>query len=754
MEFATAALEHLRTAFEKRRQAVLCLCAASGGFLTSASPLLSSASPFGLAFAGAVGAPQALWASAGAVLGYLTQTDPTRSLRYLASLVLLMGLRWGLAFVEKERLALYTPLLAALCVGVTGFAVAFSGGDPSYGWAMAACETAICAAAGILFAKALRVLAQGEALFGSAGVCTGILLAVLLTGAAQLTGGVFPLPYAAAVWLILVQARCGRRGQAVLTGSACAVAAALSGRDALFPVLVSASLAAEVFSPLGAWAAPVSFLTAGVLALLSGGMVGAVLPFSAAVLLAGGALLLTPLSLLRPLGLTAGGELSSDGGRQLEEYCFSRLRLALSDAAHLACEIAEKLEALRCDRAQELLAAACRRVCRSCPRSAECWQRQYDLTQEACGALFFGNGRTVPAAFSCSRMAALEQQLCRAGEEYRAQRLLREQAEGLKSVSAEQFSGMEKLLASLGATLSGFARVRGEEEREAAQLLSSLGAAPLFAACYLGREDRPLLLAEIPLQKLPRLDPPEKIAAALSELLHRPLAPARVQKTNETACLTWEEAPPYRAETCFRQQSADGRLLCGDRCGVFHAQEGSLVLLLSDGMGTGKSAALDSAMTVSLLESLLSAGAGFEAALSIVNAALLSRGDERLCTVDAAMIDLYAPRLTCRKAGAAPSYLCRGGRVRRLEQSALPIGVLGGAEAASSTLALQEGDVLVLVSDGLTDDGGEWIPSQIAAFSSQGLEALCENLLATAKDRRAGARADDCTVLAMRLLRA
>ena len=61
--------------------------------------------------------------------------------------------------------------------------------------------------------------------------------------------------------------------------------------------------------------------------------------------------------------------------------------------------------------------------------------------------------------------------------------------------------------------------------------------------------------------------------------------------------------------------------------------------------------------------------------------------------------------------------------------------------------------MIVLVSDGLTDQSDEWLPSQITAYAAGPIEELCENLLKTAQLRRAGGRADDCTVLAARIVK-
>ena len=58
-------------------------------------------------------------------------------------------------------------------------------------------------------------------------------------------------------------------------------------------------------------------------------------------------------------------------------------------------------------------------------------------------------------------------------------------------------------------------------------------------------------------------------------------------------------------------------------------------MILSDGMGTGPRAALDSAMASGLMARLVKAGFGFQSALRLVNSSLLLKSrDESLATLD------------------------------------------------------------------------------------------------------------------------
>lgn len=65
--------------------------------------------------------------------------------------------------------------------------------------------------------------------------------------------------------------------------------------------------------------------------------------------------------------------------------------------------------------------------------------------------------------------------------------------------------------------------------------------------------------------------------------------------------------------------TADNEKLCGDTFESFYDGRGNYVVILSDGMGTGPRAALDSAMASGLMARLVKAGFGFQSALRLVN---------------------------------------------------------------------------------------------------------------------------------------
>ena len=177
-------------------------------------------------------------------------------------------------------------------------------------------------------------------------------------------------------------------------------------------------------------------------------------------------------------------------------------------------------------------------------------------------------------------------------------------------------------------------------------------------------------------------------------------------------------------------------------------------MLLCDGMGTGKAAAVDGRMAAKLTAQLLRAGFAAESAARLVNVALGMKcaDQESGATLDLLTVDLYTGRAGLFKAGAAPSFLVREGTARVLEAPSLPMGVSDSVVGRSAAFSLAEGDMVVLVSDGALCDGSDWLVEQLQLCARLGhAPDQVAKAVADSAVRRSGARQDDITVAVLRL---
>lgn len=195
-------------------------------------------------------------------------------------------------------------------------------------------------------------------------------------------------------------------------------------------------------------------------------------------------------------------------------------------------------------------------------------------------------------------------------------------------------------------------------------------------------------------------------------------------------------------------RAKEGETVCGDTVVSFRTEAGRWCLLLADGMGSGEPARKESALTCRLLRQFLEAGIEPEAALKTLNAAMALRGAETgsFTTVDLCICDTAAGEAVFYKYGAAPSYIKKGGVVRRITGASLPVGLRGTPAMPDVTrVVLEPGSFAVLVSDGVADaDRDDWLQDLLAGWSGEEPQVLADLILAESV-RREKLR-DDCGV--------
>lgn len=95
----------------------------------------------------------------------------------------------------------------------------------------------------------------------------------------------------------------------------------------------------------------------------------------------------------------------------------------------------------------------------------------------------------------------------------------------------------------------------------------------------------------------------------------------------------------------------------------------------------------------------------------------------------------------CARRVAAGTVLRRRKKTEYLEAKSVPVGILPEIAFARSEKDLDAGDMLVMVSDGVTASGTEWLCDLIANYEDDDPQALSERIVERAvKDRADGTR--------------
>lgn len=243
---------------------------------------------------------------------------------------------------------------------------------------------------------------------------------------------------------------------------------------------------------------------------------------------------------------------------------------------------------------------------------------------------------------------------------------------------------------------------------------------------------------------------PEEISKAVANAVGTSVSLPEMILHEDYTLMKLYSVPGIKVEFAKISEAKNGETVCGDTVSVFENQDKYLYCLVSDGMGSGRDAALTSRLSAIMLEKLLSVGAEKESALRLLNKALVEKQEEVFATVDLLEIDRINSTATLIKAGAAPTILIREGRSMLIEAKTPPAGIMRQVIADKKTFKLQKGDMIVMLSDGILQTG-----SENNIFSEKGIpplpsaRALASKIL---KDARNNALvSDDMSVCVLRV---
>lgn len=179
---------------------------------------------------------------------------------------------------------------------------------------------------------------------------------------------------------------------------------------------------------------------------------------------------------------------------------------------------------------------------------------------------------------------------------------------------------------------------------------------------------------------------------------------------------------------------------------------------ISDGMGIGKRANIESGTAIELFEKLMEINMDKNIIIKTINSVLRARTDEEIfTTLDLGFIDLYTGKLQILKTGAPATFIKRKDRVDIVNSRSLPIGILKDIEFAIYEEELEDGDIVIMMSDGILDSNKDvhnqesWMKDIIMNIDSNIPNVITEKILNEAKIISENYYNDDMTVMATKI---
>lgn len=723
-------------------------------FILSGAGLFSVRVPLCVGLAAACTGAELLAVCAGGITGCFLRLGIQDSLSCLIPLTATVG---AVIALEKLRIRNKRTGILSACVFLFSFAsstvLMFSGTPSLNGFLLNLCSSFLCGCSVVFYSGTVSCINKKRSLSmldSHSLICIMVSLCTFFLGCSEVSiFGFRPARLFGSLVIIAAAALFSQAGGSI-AGISIGTCVAVSGTSVALSLCYGiCGLAAGIFSKYGQIVCAAVFSgIAGVAALIDGSQEGiSVFAEAAAASLIFAAVPKKLLTKIRnDISLPKQQRIASEFGNAKERIL--EASRAIGSVSKCVKSVSDGIEAMApandvivCMRVRERVCAECSLKDGFCPESGD-----FSAVIEK-----LSRGEAVsPEDFSldfntkCPSVPRLADTFNRIYSGRNAINALQASAGRSREVACGQFDSMAELLKELSSEVESDAAVLHEKERTALRVLSDRD----FAVCSV-RCTQPLsgaMTLKCTVEEIPQGTSLTRLTAVLSSELGAELKPPEIKESADGKELIFLRKEIFGFRFGAASASCGNRKLCGDYFECFRT-ESKAYIIMSDGMGTGGRAAIDSAMTVELFSRLIRAGISLDTALAITNTALAVKSDdESLSTLDVAQIDLFSGEAIILKAGAAPSFYTCSGRVRTVEPPSTPLGILSKIGFSKYALRLHGGDMLVMVSDGILGSGSGWLRDEIKAARNPDAREFSELLLGTAR-RKCGDRYDDMTVL-------
>lgn len=740
--------------------AVIChIAVALCGAICARGVVLKEMLPFGIAFLAGCNLTYTPAAAVGIFLSYFLPAAGNSGFRYIAALFAVLSVKLLLSNYKKMvNNSLFLGFITFLATLFTGFS-AIKSGDMNF--VVLLTEGILCAVGTFFVAKTFVAFSKNYIGF-SADELTAIMLTVgiVLMGLYDFSFFGISLGRILGLFVVLTAAKYG----GIVTGALCGVTigfsfvlSGMSGNIGITYALIG--LMSGFFAKLGKYAQMLILVLLIFVGAVSGGDILSVSKTLAESILACGLFFILP----RQLGVTFGKVFSVQPKLAVPTGIKKSLTMRLEMASDALRDVSETVEQVSTELSRinapdfgNVISEIEREGCAGCKLRVHCWESRHGATVDAILEMTkaIKNGDTDPQESApeefkgrCLRISQMGNVTFRKYSDYASRISAENRIDEVRSVVSDQFDGISDMLRDLSLDFKNDEHFDHTIAENAAAALKTLDIIVDEAGCRIDKYGRMTL--EFKLKKSKELVINKlRVMKLLSITCERDFDIPNISEIGSEVYIVINEHAIYSVDFGAEQMSSGDSAMCGDAYKYFSDGRGHFIMILSDGMGTGGRAAVDGAMASGLMTRLLKAGFGYDCSLKILNSSMLFKStDESLATVDIASIDLFTGYAELYKAGAAPTLIRRSGRTGKAESSSLPVGILRDIGFDKASLKCKDGDIVVMMSDGASADGTDWLRAEIESWGDGTAQELAVRLCEGAKRRRNGDHDDDITIM-------
>ena len=557
-------------------------------------------------------------------------------------------------------------------------------------------------------------------------------------------------------------------GQGTITGAVCGFALSLrGGHISDIGLLTMLGIVPSVFREMGRFpTAAVYMITAALMSLMNETMelsinqIGALA--SALVLF-----LLFPRSLLYRVDAAGGtGRQEILAAENLKRIAKTRMRIFSDSFLKLSKTldtITEKQTKLKQQEINRMFEDISEKLCKNCDRCSNCWERNLEETYRATCTLFeiaekngYVGRKDIPQKFlnDCICVDEFITETNRSFEIAKLNHIWQNRIAESREVIAEQLKEVSTVIQDITSDIyTTVQSTRAEEERVIRRLKSERIIAKDITIFERGDKRKEVYLRAA--CRGGRCVTAREVAGMISEALGRRM---RVSDASKTVIAKQFDNYIFVEDTKFKILTGVARAMkesvSGDNFSILKLETGETMIALADGMGTGKEAGDESETVMSLLEQMIEAGFKAEMAIKLINSSLVLKSDKQtFSTIDMSIINLFTGMCEFIKIGAASTFIKRDNWVETISSTTLPIGMFGSVDYDTVTKKLYEGDIIIMVTDGVLDsiaseDKEGYMEKLLMEMKSNNPQEIANRILDNTLAQSNYVPRDDMTVIA------
>ncbi|MCH5202550.1 MAG: SpoIIE family protein phosphatase [Oscillospiraceae bacterium] len=737
------------------------------GTVISGGAVFGELSPFGAAFIAAVPYRYLLTSVMGSIFGYIV-LSPTGSFRYIAIAVAIGAIRFIADDIKSiSRSTIFPSMVAFLPVFATGIALLFSDTSRINSFTLCTIEAVISASGAFFLDKAICLCSSRRNLTSfnqqelSCIVMSGCIMLMALGG---LSIGRFSFGRALAVAAILLCAKYGGVTGGAIGGISTGIVFSLSSLSYSFLCggFGFGGLMAGLFSVTGKIGTAAAFLMSAVIMSFTSGNKEIVIATFIEALFGAGLFMMIPKSVGNTVSALFSPTDDVHSGLALKENVIMRLNFtskALKDVSSCVTRVSKKMNSLCVDSFGGVYDNARESVCSNCGMRVFCWEREKGVTEDDFNRLtdtLKNNTCISPEDIDslfvkkCCRKKEIANAVTKYYQSYLMSMESTRRISAIRNGLAGEFGGLSEILSDMAQEFSATDVCDLESSERISHALRQNGLLPILCNCRIA-ESQMIVEIELSLRSKGSIKK-TTLRKEIEKCCGRRFLEPVTTIAQDRVRVVLNERPLYETEIGTYQHIADNGRLCGDSTTYFNDDKGNMVALISDGMGTGGRAAVDSMMATNLMEKLIKSGLSFDCALSLTNSALMVKSqEESLATIDITVFNLFTGKARLLKAGAPYTYIKKRGRVYRKEIPSIPAGILNEVKFTEEETTLSGEDMVLMLSDGAIMGDDKWLLSLIKSWNKGSCQELAEAVVEEAMRQNQDLKDDDITVMAIRL---